>query len=71
MAVLTQLRARAPILTMGLGSVTSAESVRRTLVASIGEQQASRVPVRALQELLDNVETVASANKSLSWHVHL
>lgn len=70
-AVLTQLRARVPILTMVLGSDTSAESVRRTLVASIGEQQASRVPVRALQDLLDNVEVVASANKSLSWHIHL
>lgn len=70
-AVLMQLRARIPILTMGLRSGTSADCVQRTLMESIGEQQASRVPVRALKDLLDNVETVASANKSLSWHVHL
>lgn len=70
-AALMQLRARVPILTMELGSDTSADSVQRTLMESIGEQQASRVPVRALKDLLDNVETVASANKSLSWHVHL
>lgn len=55
----------------GTGSDTWAESARRTLMASSGEQQGSRVPVHALQDVLDNVEMVATANKALSWHIHL
>lgn len=49
----------------------SAQSVRRSLLSSVGEERASDLPSPELEQLMENLEVLANSSKSLTWHVHL